>query len=215
MLLTNHARERINDRTSLKPRFVLELIKEGATVSLGKTEKYEYLVFYSPFDGYCKIAVVSVDAQTIVTVWEKYYHLPKPIKRPTKSMLRKARRLYAEFAFACVQLERQKPKQAPKVPPRLYYTVRADVTEAGTTIFSQEVGEVTYWQGQDKGLCYQRCKQIFMQLASLAEKHKNKAKGIVQYHICLTPKVSTDTRKHYLIPHERIKRDIRKAKAAR
>lgn len=103
MQFTAHGAERVLRRTNLLGKDVLSIISSNAVVSLGFWHNYEYLLFYSPNDGVTKIAVVTRDRGTLVSVWYDDYVLPKGVSRVTRQLKRKARQVLAQFAIKKVE----------------------------------------------------------------------------------------------------------------
>lgn len=83
MELTIHGKLRIQGRTHLVAKDVISIIEAGAFVNLGSDAKGNFLLFFSPFDHQCKIAIVAKKENALVSIWEKNYVLPVGIKRVT------------------------------------------------------------------------------------------------------------------------------------
>jgi hypothetical protein len=86
MHITKHGSDHIRDRTRLEPWEVARLIKKEVFVSLGVLANSEYLLFYSPADHKCKIAVVTEDRSSLMSVWEIGFELPLGIRNPGHSL---------------------------------------------------------------------------------------------------------------------------------
>lgn len=112
MELTAHAIRRIYDRTKLFTKDALSIVTDGAVVNLGSHKGCGFLLFYSPPDNVCKIAVVSEDRRYLVSIWEKSFKLPAVLPKITPKLEREAKRLFQEFIF-----EKIRPKDLPKMRP--------------------------------------------------------------------------------------------------
>lgn len=100
MYLTIHGVERLQERTQMTVKEVLELVKE-CSINLGSSERgnKEYLLFYSPIDRQCKVAVVSESDDALVSVLNDHYHLPEGVQRVTTPRREKARQLYWDYFY--------------------------------------------------------------------------------------------------------------------
>jgi len=99
MQLTGHGLQHIQDRTALLAKDVLSIISGGAVVNLGSTQGYEYLLFYSPSDKACKIAVMSEGRTHLVSVWNADFALSRGIRRVTRQREAQARKKLRTFIF--------------------------------------------------------------------------------------------------------------------
>lgn len=68
MSLTNHARQRLDERTSLTPDELAEILDDGYTTLVSLEKHRKHLLFYSPEDRQCFVAVVDEDDREIVTI---------------------------------------------------------------------------------------------------------------------------------------------------
>jgi hypothetical protein len=98
MKITKHGAKRVYDRTAMTPEEVLFLISNEFAVRLEseRSPKAHYYLFYSPPDEDTKIAVVSKDGATLITVWEKDYILSRGVQKVTPDLESKARALLEE-----------------------------------------------------------------------------------------------------------------------
>lgn len=129
MELTKHGKDRIQGRTKLLDKDVLSIISEGAVVELGIADEKEFLLFYSPFDERCKIAIVSKGRRHLISIWGTNFHLPEGIRKPTKSLNKSALTKYRNFAFKKAtgmnptppveKLEKLKKNGIPQYPTRI------------------------------------------------------------------------------------------------
>lgn len=94
-----HGHLRVYDRTKMLPEDVLSLIRANKVVSLGVNNKQEFLLFYSPREKMSKVAIVSADRSTLISVWEIDFNFPHNIIRPTKGMIHQAKTLMNEYLF--------------------------------------------------------------------------------------------------------------------
>ena len=89
MRITKHGRTRVYGRTMMTPEEVLFLISNEFTVRL-RTDRDnagpQYHLFYSPPDADTRIAVVSGDGTTLITIWEKDYVLPRGVELVTPDL---------------------------------------------------------------------------------------------------------------------------------
>lgn len=99
MEMTVHGLVRLNERTKMREEDIVTLIVANVVISLGFYEMYEYLLFYSPNDRSCKIAIVSEDRSTLITVYGAEYRIPKNLKRPTRQLLEQAKFIFTDFLF--------------------------------------------------------------------------------------------------------------------
>lgn len=99
MELSNHGVERIQERTKMVQKDVLDVVNGGAAIELGTIAQGAFLLFYSPYDRNTKIAVVSQDRKVLVSIWENYFKLPEGIKRPSGKDHRKARIKLQDFLY--------------------------------------------------------------------------------------------------------------------
>ncbi|MBL8158741.1 hypothetical protein JNK62_04375 [bacterium] len=198
--LTKHARERILLRTELKPENVLQLINDSAAISLGKGEIFEYLLFFSPFDLCCKIAVVSHDWGNIVSVWDEDFDLPEGILVPTERDRYKAKKLYQAFTFRRIGERQQTAEGLP------YYSATIDVVVEAKTVYSHAAGEITRSQGTFKKECIKAIWKELSTLASITEENRDKLHGFVQYQISLKALNGIQDFKRYAISHKKVLR---------
>jgi hypothetical protein len=77
MQITVHAAQRIQGRTKLQIKEVLSRLNSGMGVEIECPGSYKFLLFYSPRDCCTKLAVVSKNSQTLVSIWESDYLLPR------------------------------------------------------------------------------------------------------------------------------------------
>lgn len=94
---TYHGIQRVMERSKMHPDDVLLIVDAGATVLLGTFEEYDYLLFFSPQDRGCKIAVTAKEKTRLVSVWDADFHLPEGVRKPTKQDIREARRLLSNM----------------------------------------------------------------------------------------------------------------------
>jgi len=106
MYVTKHGFERIMSRTSMVVHDILELIESDSVISLGKCHHYEYLLFYSPIDEDFKIAIVTQDRQSLISIWETFYHLPAEIQKIDQKRRKRAYHKQRDYFFS--RLERNK-----------------------------------------------------------------------------------------------------------
>ncbi len=99
MLVTDHALLRIRQRSRLSADQIVSLIEHGAFVSLGTSEQYEYLLFYSPLDRRTKIAIVSANRTTLVSIWENDFVRPASISKITKARVLEVKKLWKRYVF--------------------------------------------------------------------------------------------------------------------
>lgn len=215
MHLTRHARSRILRRTNLKPIDVLSFVTEGAAVSLGTYENYEYLLFYSPFDRCCKIAVVSLDRASLVSVWYDDYLLPGGVAKPTASSKKQARKAYLSFMFK--RMERKpRPKKVclRNEPSPPYYNTEIEVIVRGESVFSLSSITLTHKQGYVLGNCLYLVLPDLFKLAEIVEAHKESFGGsTVQYGLSLKAINGLKSSRHYVISHKHVLRNLSKRTA--
>ena len=115
MHLTIHGVERLQERTQMTVKEVLELVKE-CSIPLGSSEESggKFLLFYSPPDRGCKIAVVSEEDNTLVSVWNARFRLPPGLKKVSTRLREQARKLYWDYFY---RLHPPTPLQERPLPP--------------------------------------------------------------------------------------------------
>jgi hypothetical protein len=91
MKLTVHGGERIESRTKMWGKDLLNLLSKKAYVDLGSNGKYRYLLFHSLVDHSAKIAVVNRECTHLVSIWNHDFHLPDSIAPLTRLALRTAK----------------------------------------------------------------------------------------------------------------------------
>ena len=103
--LSIHAHERIQYRTRMLDRDVLALVSSSdAVISLGRDERYEYLLFFAPPDNAAKVAVVSSDGSVLVSVWLSSFALPDGITPVTEDLVREVRKRCQDHLFKRIKL---------------------------------------------------------------------------------------------------------------
>ncbi len=179
MELTQHGSERIRRRTGMTERDVVELAKARIGVELGQDKQFKYLLFFSPPDQDCKIAVTKLShdgTELLLSVWDKYYRLPSSVKRPTLKNERQARRLLhrfvAERAFKnSAPQKRQKP---------INVRVQILVYDAGRTAFTHEVGLVERHLVKDHERALASQHDTLVHIARIIKENPDAVKGKVQ-----------------------------------
>lgn len=169
MYKTHHGVERVFDRTKMVVEDVIKLIDADAVVPLGTAGKYEYLLFYSPFDDECKIAVTSKGREHLVSVWEANYALPRKVTKPNYMLKKIARERQRKYVINRIA-------KSPKL-----YSAKILVYENGKLVFThdchQEVPEY-----DDRVLYIARLRSELSQITGLVEKHRT---GRVNYLVSL------------------------------
>lgn len=205
MKLTKHAQERIGHRTTLKSEDVLAMITAKACVLLGRNDKVSYLLFYSPFDMLCKIAVVTRDGAKIVSVWDSDFLLPTGIPRPGKRARRQARALYDAYAQERKAESLPDMEPVPRViPDGPYFSAKIEVRVNRGTIYTHEIGTLTHAEGITRATCLEKIRPEIMRIAREVEGYKEKLEGPVRYHVILKPIKFTRMWKGYSVPHRRV-----------
>lgn len=77
MEISTHGIERIQKRTKMSRKNILAMVAEGKVIDLEIPGSYVYLLFFSPPDVCTKIAIVSLDRKTLVTIFESDFNLPR------------------------------------------------------------------------------------------------------------------------------------------
>lgn len=142
MELTIHGGVRIQGRTKMLAKDVLSVVASGAVVELGAAHGFEYLLFYSPPDRGCKVAVVSEGRTHLVSIWEVDFNLPQGVKPATQKRKKKARLALQALLFRRMprppsKEKKTKPIQVPVVP---HYLVKIEVEVEDKVQFVHEVG---------------------------------------------------------------------------
>lgn len=88
-----HGIERVQGRTKMLYKDVLFIIEKGAVVELGEDQGQEFLLFYSPEDRCCKVALTANKRSVLVSIWETGFRFPPSVNRPDKVMRQEAYRL--------------------------------------------------------------------------------------------------------------------------
>lgn len=90
-----HGIEHVQRRTNMTLKDMHAILGRGIFISLGTNpaRESEFLLFYSPPDRECKIAVVSLDRKTLISIWDWNYKLPQGIDRVTRARRRRAKDL--------------------------------------------------------------------------------------------------------------------------
>jgi hypothetical protein len=205
MHLTVHGEEHILDRTSMLAKDVLSIISGNATVELGTSEGYEYLLFYSPNDRDCKIAIVSLGKKDLVSVWEKDYFLPKGVLKVTHPLTKKARLLFSEFMFKRVKIE--------EVAPQMFM-VQVDISSESKIEYRQSLGMIS----QDEIKTLESPLSILSLLPELrpiitiVEQNRLKVPGKLYYKIYVLEQGSGKiVKKSFKIKHETFMNRLRTA----
>lgn len=92
MEMKSHSLLRIQQRTNLVPADVRAIIEADAVISLGSNDGREYLLFYSPPDEACRVAICTRDRKVLVSIWETRFTFPPPIKPPTNEQEQEAKK---------------------------------------------------------------------------------------------------------------------------
>ncbi len=151
MDLTGHGNGRIFDRTLLKPKDVLYILEAKAFVPIGidKKNDNELVLFYSPFDNNCKIAVLSPDNSALVSVLKAGYLLPEGIEIVTRALKMQAKQKYREWLFG----KMKETSQANQVNVTLLVRKSSkiiDMHECGTVpaLFSNQIDSAVRYLAQ-------------------------------------------------------------------
>ncbi len=141
MILTKHGGERIHRRTRMVVKDVLSLIRSGACVELGAAGGLEYLLFYSPPDTNCKVAVVSEGRSHLISVWETYFDFPEGVKRITAKLENDAHLAVRAFLMKRLSLNAKKETpSAPQGPPTEQHLFKVEVQVGRKIEFVHEIG---------------------------------------------------------------------------
>lgn len=227
--LTQHARQRVNERTNMLETDVLELLKRGVTADLGRIGKYSYRLFYSAPDERTKVAIVA--GPLVVSIWENNYELPKGIViSPSKK--HEAREKYWAFvdreyhpldskilSTASHVLRRPDLQQTSKVVPpdaRVrtsyptfevrpgHYAVRVEVMVKGQVIYRHDADQILVADVSIDSRAREALLPAVLEVARLVREYWDKADGLVFYDVRLKPSWR-DCVGVYRFEHEKIK----------
>lgn len=155
VVFTGKGMRRVNERTCLVPRDVLNILNARAYVNLGVKNDYWFGLFYDPNDKRCKIALIACDDSSVVSVWEEHYRLPEEISPVTPRACKQARQLFRNFIFS----------QLPEPEPKPFYVTLSVVLACPRTDVHQEVLGVV--EDFDTPLLSTVTRTFFSQLASV------------------------------------------------
>ncbi len=131
MWLSEHAVDRVYDRTTLTEDEVSFVLTIGAFLWLGGKQAKEFLVFYSPLDKKCFVAVVDYDF--VITVLEEGYIEALRIWINGKHR-KKAKKLLEDFLF--------KEFCRDTSPAERYLEVYLEIQKNGISQYTTQLGSV-------------------------------------------------------------------------
>lgn len=164
MRITTHGRERILGRTKMPEEDLIRLLNSRVTVQLSETEDTDFLLFWSPFDRSCKIALMARD-RTLISVWETYFVLPEGVRKPTAKDRRTARKLFE------ASLRKQKERKQPVKRPFTHVTIDIHVTRNKRVLFSHAAGTFEFEQVRDSSNLISTLAPIFRVCIEALERH--------------------------------------------
>lgn len=100
MKVRAHAVQRILERSKLPPRHVNDIVSHAAFVDLGLGRACRLALFYSPPDKGTKIAVISPDGASLLSLWNNNFVLPRGVTRVTPELEEEARAILHKFLQA-------------------------------------------------------------------------------------------------------------------
>ncbi len=212
MELTQHARKRIQGRTSMLAEDVLYIISKNAAILLGQANGYEYLLFYSAFDRVSKIAVVSQSRSHLISVWNQRYFLPKGVGKPTKARKKAAYVAYRQIMFDAFLDTATLSKEDSNSATLLHTEIEISVDKK---VIHSRKGPDLLMNGNETalGTVVKALSEYLIPIIELAEEMKAKANGKIHYDLYVQfPKV-TRSLLHYSLSHRQLKRLLRKSKA--
>ncbi|MDE1925084.1 MAG: hypothetical protein KGH79_02805 [Patescibacteria group bacterium] len=204
MYLTQHGEERIQGRTKMLTKDVLDIISNNAVVNLGSVGKYEYLLFYSPLDRISKIAVVAEDRQYLVSIWHRDYFLPAGVERPTDKHDKEARLALTKLLMSRVKIKPPGPK-----PLRLF-EVKIEVEEDSEVVYEHDSGNI---QAEDAELhsIWNLIKPQLASIASVITANQDKVRGRIRYWIILHESGTGKIIKRHLLAHWKVEQRLQTA----
>lgn len=194
METTMHGTDRILGRTKMVVKDVLGLIKNGAVVSLGFHKGYEFLLFYSPFDGVCKIAVVSKGREALISVWNIEYRLPKSLAKPTFKRQLRARALQQEYSYAKLSVP-FKPKELFDVKIEVYASGRLEYVHTCPSPIERRPLQTDY---------IRQLRTVLMPITSVVKEFRKRRNVTVHYEFHLINRESEQVVQKALFSHKTI-----------
>ncbi len=208
MYTTHHGVERVLGRTNMVVEDVLKLIDAGAFVPLGAYKKQEYLLFYSPFDRKCKIALVAGRREFLVSVWEANYFLPDGIIRPGRKLKKLARTLLEDYILSRSKVGTVSPEVVGQTFVPQLYDAKILVYQNSKLEFAQPCPEKV--EAYEDHMRYvDRLRAEFEAITDLVERHRT---GMVHYLVLLVCPDGTE-RRSYRLKHSTVLRCLSKPPA--
>lgn len=100
IFITKHARENLLGRSQLHHADLRKLVAAGVYMTLGRTADTSFVLLYAPTDNSWLVLPLSLDGNTIISVWEDHYVLPAGVRAVTPALKQSAKQRYQDFVFA-------------------------------------------------------------------------------------------------------------------
>lgn len=193
MELTIHGRKRILGRTKMLTKDVLALLTNGAFVSLGVVDGREYLLFYSPPDKECRIAVVSADHARLISIWGLGYHLPEGVRKASKRDQRCARDALREYLFRTMEAH---------FSPEIFLNAKIEVQVNAKPVYEYEAGTVPLSVSERRSETFQHLEPCLRELTTAVESLRDQIEGAkVHYAVYLRNPRAPQAIRYYTLPH--------------
>src|SRR3989344_2550217 len=195
MELTIHGVERIQGRTKMQVRDVMELISSGAVVSLGSDNAYEYLLFYSRPNKSARIAVVALGRKRLISVGQKDYRLPDGIRCVDAQLVQRAHDVSSSF-YSRKEKARFRAAQKSRLRVSLF------VLEGKRTILRYDCGFMATANASSADATLAFVMPQLQVIVPLVEANKGTAKAPVRYEVWCVHEHSLKMAMHVRVHHE-------------
>lgn len=223
MELTKHGYERILGRTKMLIKDVLCLISSGAVVNLGSITGREYLLFYSPPDGCCKIAVVAARRTQLISILEYHYSLPEGLIKVNRELMHRAQNVLYNLLieeikknFSRVELGSQqdsKSTQSVSNPKILLkhkcYDAKIEIQFDGIVQYTHNLGMILQKEAKTPVAVLFYFQPQVKPIIDIVESEGYHEQGQVLYTFGLTSSSSQKLVKKYSLRHETIKKYLK------
>lgn len=202
MKIKLHAADRALERSRLPPKHVRDIITGRAFVDLGIGRTCRFLLFHSPPDEKAKIALVSLDEEYLVSVWNSNYVLPRGVSAVTPERETRAR----EVLEQCLRA-----RFGGIVNPA-WLSVSVEIRSGDELVAVRDGGAIETADARSRSLILGALKDRFLPIVTETDKTARKALHPVGYKIHLiNPRTLLPVRSPVIVQHETAEKQILKA----